>query len=156
MRIDKPELVNALATVLSDSVVLSYKLQGAHWNVVGPDFNEYHDFFAKIYEDVDGAIDATAENIRKLGANAPSRLIDFARLATVDADSEPNNTPSALLSDIHAALEATIASTNYAFKMADSFDEQGIADFLAGRDDMLKKWRWQVAASLHNGESYEG
>lgn len=155
MNIEKPELVNALATVLSDSVVLAYKAQGAHWNVVGPDFHEYHDFFGDIYSDIHSSIDPTAENMRKLGSFAPSRLVDFARMSMVDAESESGYTCKELASDLHAAIEVAIADVNTAFQIATSVNEQGIADFLAGRDDMLKKWRWQLAASLYgHDESY--
>lgn len=155
MNIEKPELVNALATVLSDTVVLSFKAQGAHWNVVGPDFREYHDFFGAIYEDVHGSIDDCAENMRKLGSYAPSRLVDFARLTMLDAESEVGYSCKELASDLHAAVEVAIQSVDVAFQVASSVNEQGIADFLAGRDGMLKKWRWQLASSLYNhDESY--
>ena len=34
-----------------------------------------------------------------------------------------------------------------AFASANKANEQGIANFLAERDDMHKKWRWQLTAS---------
>jgi starvation-inducible DNA-binding protein len=147
MHVSKPELVNALATVLADSVALSYKLQGAHWNVIGADFHQNHEFFAMIYADVDGSIDPTAENIRKLGAPAPSNLSDFGRLTNI-AESMPGSSFQELLKDCYEALEIAIVGVNLAFDIANSSREQGIADFLAGRDDMLKKWRWQMLSSL--------
>ena len=150
MQPNKPELINALATVLSDFVVLSYKLQSAHWNVVGADFHQNHSFFAMIYGDVDGAVDPTAENIRKLGAPAPGTLGDFLRLSNIQ-ESTPGNSFQELLADCYEANEIAISDINYAFQVATSTDEQGIADFLASRDDMHKKWRWQMSASFDNG-----
>lgn len=147
MHVSKPELVNALATVLSDSVVLSYKLQGAHWNVVGADFHQNHEFFAMIYADIDGSIDPTAENIRKLGALAPSNLSDFLRITNI-SESATGNSFQELLKDCYEALEVSITDVNIAFDIASSAREQGIADFLAARDDMLKKWRWQMLSSM--------
>jgi DNA-binding ferritin-like protein len=35
-----------------------------------------------------------------------------------------------------------------AFKEAVKENQQGIANFLAERDDMHKKWRWQLRASI--------
>ncbi len=154
MKIEKPELVNELAVVLADAVVLSYKLQGAHWNVVGPDFNEYHAFFGMIYEDIEASIDPIAENIRKMGAPAPSSLGDFISLTGLNVNADTDFSARALCSSIHASIELAIANVNVAFQVANTMDEQGIADFLAGRDDMLKKWRWQLAASLNM--EYEG
>lgn len=149
MNVEKPELVNALATVLADSVVLSFRLQGAHWNVVGQDFTEYHSFFAAIYEDIDGSIDPLAENIRKLGSPAPASLEDFLSLTTLPTGADYDFTTASLASSVHNSIEIAIANVNSALKVATSVDEQGIANFLADRDDMLKKWRWQLSSSLY-------
>jgi len=155
MMTDKPELVNALATVLSDAIVFTNQAQGAHWNVVGHDFHQYHAFFAEIYEDVEDSIDPLAENIRKLGAMAPYRLQDFARLSNIDDSTECGSTTSELTSYLHASNEIMIEDINYAFALANAMNEQGIADFLAARDDMHKKWRWQLGASLYTGSHSE-
>ena len=71
------ELIQALRVLLSDTVVLSYKAKGYHWNVEGVDFNQYHEFFEDIYTDYDGSIDTFAEWIRKLGDYAPYKLSRF-------------------------------------------------------------------------------
>lgn len=147
--VDKSPLIDAMATVLGDSIVFLYKLQGAHWNVVGPDFHQYHSgFFSMIYEDVEDAIDPAAENIRKLGAFAPSRLQDFARLSNISDDEFTGFYPKDLLQDLYYANEILIKDIERAFALADGLNEQGVADFLAGRDDMHKKWRWQIESSL--------
>jgi DNA-binding ferritin-like protein len=43
--------------------------------------------------------------------------------------------------------DGVIETINKAFKSAEKAGEQGIMDFLASRDDMHKKWRWQLTAS---------
>lgn len=147
--IDKTPLIDAMATLLSDSVVFLFKLQGAHWNVVGPDFHEYHSgFFSMIYDDVEDSIDPAAENIRKLGAFSPTRLQDFLRLSNVPDDEFTSFYPQGMLRDLYYANEIIIKDISRAFDLADALNEQGIADFLAGRDDMHKKWRWQIESSL--------
>ena len=49
----KPATIKALQKVLSDTVVLSFSAQRAHWNVQGIDFNEFHDLFGEIYEETE-------------------------------------------------------------------------------------------------------
>jgi DNA-binding ferritin-like protein len=56
-------LVDSLAECLSNSVVLKNKAQGYHWNVMGPDFGEFHDFFGSYYEDVESAIDHLSQKL---------------------------------------------------------------------------------------------
>ena len=150
MDVQKPELVNALAIALSDSIVFSLKVQGAHWNVMGPDFAQYHEFFQEIYEDAYSAVDPLAENMRKLGATAPSKLVEFARLTNVE-DTEVGCMCIELTKDIQIANAVVLEHLKKTFKVADMFDEQGIADFIAGRIDMHHKWDWQLKATTTQG-----
>lgn len=141
-------LAGALAEVLADSVVLSNIVQGFHWSVKGSDFSEYHAFFAGIYEDIEASVDPTAENILKLGFDAPYLLEDFLGLTSIKAIRVPAADPRTLLMDLAGHLLTIIGCNLNAFAIANDCNEQGIADFLAGRDDILKKHLWQVAASL--------
>jgi len=63
-----------LSALVSSSTLLSDKLHGFHWNVVGPDFGQLHDLFGDAYEEVDEAIDDLAEQLRQLGYPAPYGL----------------------------------------------------------------------------------
>lgn len=150
MDVQKPELVNVLAIALSDAIVFSLKVQGAHWNVMGPDFAQYHEFFQEIYEDSYSAVDPLAENMRKLGATAPSKLVEFARLTNVE-DTEVGCMCIELAKDIQVANSVVLEHLKKTFKVADMFDEQGIADFIAGRIDMHHKWDWQLKATTTQG-----
>jgi starvation-inducible DNA-binding protein len=147
MIIEKPELVEALADNLANAVVLYFKAHGHHWNVTGRDFAEFHEFFEEIYEDIHAQLDPIAENMRKMGANAPYQLQDFMNMSQMQ-DEDVANDPMLMVKDLYVANNIMIASINNAFKIANDLDEQGIADYLAGRDDMHKKWRWQLQAFL--------
>ena len=63
MMVQKPELVEALAEVLGNNVVMYFKAHGHHWNVTGRDFSQFHDFFAMIYEDMLEQFDPVAEDM---------------------------------------------------------------------------------------------
>jgi starvation-inducible DNA-binding protein len=148
----KRELAECLAECLANAVNLSFKAQGHHWNVKGMLFSQFHDFFGMIYEDVHGMIDHTAENMLKLGFDAPYRIVEFARLTSME-DMDCGCDAKAMLYDLLAANTVMIKCVNDCFKAADAADEQGIADFMASRDDMHKKWDWQLRAYLHNIEA---
>lgn len=144
----RKELVRALSTVLSDTVVLKYKVQGAHWNVIGGDFHQYHAFFMEIYLEIDSAIDPIAEQIRTLGASAPFRLSEFSELSNIDQPVRIDSTSRALVQEIHTAIEIALKDIHLAFELANQLNEQGVVGLLAQREDMLKKWRWQLASAL--------
>ena len=139
-------LSNDLKTLLSNVVTMSFVSQGYHWNVEGPDFSQYHAIFREIYEDVYSSIDPIAENLRKLDEYAPFTLSKFIDLRTVESV-EVKPDPKAMAKALLKVNDGVIESINKAFESATKANEQGIADFLSGRDDMHKKWRWQLKAS---------
>jgi starvation-inducible DNA-binding protein len=139
-------LTNDLKILLADSVTMYFVAHGYHWNVEGSDFSQYHALFAEIYEDVYSAIDPLAEDLRKLGEYAPftlSKFIDLRTVESVEVKPEPKAMAKALLK----VNDGVIETINKAFTSATKANEQGIANFLAERDDMHKKWRWQLTAS---------
>lgn len=139
------DLVVALGKLLANVYAMSIKAQGAHWNVEGDKFHQFHDFFSDIYEDVYGSVDPIAENIRKCDSYAPAGLSTFAKM-TIIKDGAPESDAEKLCEDLLLANDKIIASIDVAFKSAVAANEQGIANFLSERDDMHKKWRWQLTA----------
>jgi starvation-inducible DNA-binding protein len=142
-----PAVAECLADSLGNAVVMSFKAQGHHWNVMGPDFSQFHKFFGKIYEDVYGSIDPLAENLRMLGALAPFRLAEFAALSSVE-DMDCGCDAMMMCNDLYAANEVMLNSLNDCFAAATAANQQGIADFIAVRIDMHQKWAWQLRAHL--------
>jgi len=139
-------VVGALQKVLNDTVVFYYAAQRAHWNVEGDDFAQYHELFAGIYEDALGSLDGIAENMRKLQA-FPATLTESVMNASFKDDSDLTEAMG-LASTLLEKNNSLNASVMVAFAEANAANEQGIANFLAERDDMHKKWAWQLRASL--------
>jgi starvation-inducible DNA-binding protein len=139
-------LTNDLKTFLADAVTMYFVAHGYHWNVEGSDFSQYHALFAEIYEDVYSSIDLIAEDLRKLGEYAPFTLSKFIELRTVESvEVAPN--PKAMAKALLKVNEGVLVTIGKAFASATKANEQGIANFLAERDNMHKKWHWQLTAS---------
>lgn len=137
-----------LAALLSTLVSAKFIAQGYHWNVKGRDFREFHEFFSDIYEDFDGAIDPTAENILKLGFDAPYLLGDFQEMTCTNEERIQNGNVEAMLVSLVRVNQALLDASFDAFAVANEANEQGIANFLAERIDQHKKWNWQLTAAL--------
>jgi len=144
---NRSELSSAIAVVLGSAVTMYFKAHGHHWNVKGRDFAEFHDFFNEIYEDIYNSIDPTAELMLKMGHDAPYRLQDFIDLNQTQ-DMDVTDDPFSMLADLYAANDVLIAVVDQALDIAAKYNEQGVINFLADRDDMHKKWRWQIGAYL--------
>ena len=143
----EPHLVSVLEQLLADSVALSFRAQGYHWNVKGSDFSEYHSLFGSFYSDIYGTVDPIAENILKLGYDSPFDITSFAQMSPLATSQVESNMCQAMAFDLYQASEYMVAQLKNAFAVADAANEQGIADFIAGRIDAQQKWSWQLKAS---------
>lgn len=142
----KTELARNLACVLASSYVVQTKLHGFHWNVKGKDFTEFHEFFGMLQEDIYGSIDGLAENILKLGYDAPGTLSEMIKLSCVDNETVHVGEPIDMVLQFLHDNEKLIDKIQVASDQAEVCREYGIMDFLAGREDMHKKWSWQARA----------
>ena len=141
------DLPTELTQLLADVVSFYFRAHGAHWNVKGSDFSEYHALFNSIYEDVYSSIDPIAENLRKIGSLAPFRLTEFAAMSELQ-DANVGQDPLALARDLISANDVVLDCVADAFECATNYGQQGIANFLADRMDKHQFWKWQLTASL--------
>ena len=142
-----PDLNEELTELLADVVSFYFRAHGAHWNVKGADFSEYHKLFQKIYEDVYESIDPLAENLRKLGSIAPFTLGSFMALRCLEDAPTILQDPIALANDLLTANDMILDELSDAFDCASMYNQQGIANFLAGRIDSHQYWKWQLTVS---------
>lgn len=136
-------LVEMMKKVLADTFAMYLKAHNYHWNVEGPNFPQYHEFFSNLYEELHGAVDPIAEQIRALGAYAPGSFTRFQDMTDIEDElNVPMGTEMAnrLMLDNQIVLN----TLNIAFKLADQLDKQGLADFLAGRIDVHSKHGWML------------
>jgi HK97 family phage prohead protease len=143
-----PDLGEELSELLANVVIFYFRAHGAHWNVKGADFSEYHKLFLKIYEDVYSSIDPIGENIRKLGNIAPFTLMSFLELCEIDDAPQTLQDPIALANDLLMTNDIILDELSDAFDCASNYGQQGIANFLAGRIDQHQFWKWQLTSSL--------
>jgi starvation-inducible DNA-binding protein len=140
-------LADDLKTLLATQYAFVIKAQFFHWNVEGRDFSQLHKFFGKIYEEVNGAIDATAEYIRIMEEYTPGSFERFQELSLITGQIK---VPRArlMLQELLADNQVVIDLLNQCFASADEENQQGIADFIAGRIDAQGKHGWMLKAFL--------
>jgi DNA-binding ferritin-like protein len=73
-------------------------------------------------------------------------LSKFSDLRTIEAK-DVNPEPKAMAKELLRLNDGILESIAKAQEAANKANEQGIMNFLAERDDMHKKWRWQLKAS---------
>ena len=136
-------LQEIMKKVLADTFALYLKAHQYHWNVEGSNFPQYHEFFGNLYEELHGAVDPIAEQIRALDTYAPGSFARFSELTDIEDElAVPAGVEMArrLMTD----NDRVLATLNIAFKLADTMDKQGLADFIAGRIDTHSKHGWML------------
>lgn len=141
-------LADTLKTLLATSYAFLIKAQNFHWNVEGPDFPQYHEFLGNLYNEVwENAIDQTAELIRQLDSYTPGSIARFSELNQI---SDQTKIPRAelMIAELYEDNTRILSMWKEAFHVAEDADEQGIADFIAGRIDAHAKHGWMLRSIL--------
>lgn len=140
------ELVQQMKVCLASTFSFYLKTHNFHWNVEGPDFSQYHSFFDGLYNELWGAVDSIAEHIRALDSYAPGSLGRFAQLSVVD---DQINIPNAkaMFVELMQDNQKMISELTKAYRLAESNNQVGLANFLQDRIDIHNKHSWMLKAT---------
>ena len=141
-------LVTTLQKMLAVAYVLYHTIHGFHWNVKGSDFYEYHKLFNEIYDDIYESVDTIAENIIKLGGEAPFAMSQLVKISGIAETGLFSKNPVELSKKFYDMNQEYIQNNKKAFKVANKDNEQGVANFIAERIDQHQKWGWFLKASI--------
>ena len=135
------KFVNQLKIAFASQYAFAIKTQNYHWNVEGTDFYQKHKMFQMIYEEVYGAVDDFAENIRKIKAYTPASLYRFSALAAIDDEVEILE-PQAMVAELLRDAEKMQEIMKVLFVEAENLGHHGLSNFLADRQDAFAKHAW--------------
>jgi len=139
------ELVDQMKVVLASTFAFYLKVQNFHWNIEGPNFNQYHDFLGELYTEIWESVDEIAEHIRALDVYVPASLSRYSQLTVID---DQINIPTALkmFSELQLDNQKLKAEITKAYRLAESANELGLSNFLQGRLDIHAKHGWMLRA----------
>jgi starvation-inducible DNA-binding protein len=137
----------SLKTAFASEYAFALKAQNFHWNTEGPLFYQHHLLFERIYDEVYGAIDQFAEELRALQVYAPASYSKFSMLTKVE---DENAVPdwNGMLAELLVDSERMAEIFRITFDMAEEHGDHGLSNFLADRQDQHKKHSWMLRASL--------
>jgi starvation-inducible DNA-binding protein len=139
------ELIQQMKELLADTFAFRLKTQYYHWNIEGPDFAQYHKFLGKLYEEIDSAVDETAEKIRSLNSYAPGSFQRYLELATIQCDD--NIIPAVeMLDKVKIDNDVLRNKLKQVRNKAEASGEFGLVNFLEGRLDAHDKHAWMLKA----------
>ena len=145
-------LVDNMKNLLGSSVGLYIKAANFHWNVEGPNFPEYHEFFGEYYADIYGTIDTIAEYIRALDSYTPASLKRFSELSLIQDQTMQQPAPG-MFQELFNDNATMLSFLNSTFDVAIGERQQGIANFIAERIDAHQKHQWMIRSILKSTAS---
>lgn len=144
--------MNELELYLKELQSMAMKIyaqsHGYHWNIEGRTFKQDHSFLLEIYEDVFDSIDTYAESLRKIGAKAPFGLQQLQQNSGLRIDDSLDLNAKEMFVELAKTNIQIIDKLKDGFDAATKVRENGIANFLADRQDKHAFWQWQLTATL--------
>ena len=141
------ELIVALRKTLATNFSLYLKTHMFHWNVEGPNFNDYHAFWATVYADLWAQSDILAEYLRQAGQYAPGSLSVYTQISDVQ-DEEGFPSASAMFQQFLVDNQKMIDLYNRLYDAAEAAKECQISNYAADRLGAHKKHAWMARSIL--------
>lgn len=94
--------IDRLNHAVADLTLLAQKVRLCHWNVEGPGFLDYHEFFEELYTFLSENVDEVAERVRALQAYPVATLAEMIELSHLkeNANLTSKDMVAELLSDL--------------------------------------------------------
>ena len=142
-------IIDELKVSLANHIEAALTVQGYHWNVTGIDFSQYHSFFGEVYVEYFDQVDRLAEYVRIISKAEEyvNASVDVVKLnKTIKSKVIVGSKPKEMVAEIIVLNDVLTENISSLFKLANSSNEQGLADYCAGYLDSLAKLRWKLVA----------
>jgi starvation-inducible DNA-binding protein len=145
-----------LNTLLASEFVVLTQTLNYHWNLVGPEFHDYHLLFDKHYREIFSLIDDIAERVRALGSIALGTLKEFIHSSRIREDEGDIPAPRDMVFRLLVNHEVIIRSIREGINLTgENNKDMGTNNFLAETIEKHEKMAWMLRSLLERG-SWKG
>ena len=137
------ELVAQLKVAQATMFSFMLKSWNFHWNVTGPNFQEYHEFFGTLYKDAAANVDILAEHIRICDAKAPGSLSKFMELSNI-TDTITDVSASGMITELTTNNVVLMEELRKVRNQATSNGKIGIVNDVEGLLALHDKLAWKL------------
>jgi starvation-inducible DNA-binding protein len=146
---DQKISADILNKLLADEFVLLAKTLNYHWNLVGPEFHDYHILFNDQYHVIFELTDQIAERARAVGGIALGSMADFIASSTLKEDNGDIPAPKDMVSILLHDHEAIIRSFREGINVtAEDNRDIGTSNFLTEIMQKHEKIAWMLRSLL--------
>jgi starvation-inducible DNA-binding protein len=141
-------LIQQLRTILGTNFGLYFKAHSFHWNVEGPNFNDYHAFLGLLYNAVWLNTDLIAEKLRMLGVYAPPSIARMLENCDISTDAIAIPDARMMFMELKVDNERLITHLRAGIVAAEGANEPAIGNFLQDLLDQHQKHAWMISSII--------
>jgi starvation-inducible DNA-binding protein len=137
--------ITAMNRLVAEYSVRSQNARFCHWNVVGPNFQDDHEFYGELYDELSDEVDLFAERVRALEEHPISSFSDILKTAKAKEYSLPMNARQMQkkMLDDYTSLSKLMA------ELADETEDDLVTqDIIVGSKRQIDKRAWMLRALL--------
>ena len=135
--------------LLASEFLLLMQTLNYHWNLVGPEFHDYHLLFDKQYKEIFERIDDIAERVRALGGIALGSLSDMIQQSPLTEDTGDIPSPKTMVENLLDQHESLIKEIRTDIdKTGENNRDMGSNNFLADLIEKHEKTAWMLRSLL--------
>jgi len=136
--------IKPLINLFADNFTVYTKAHGYHFNIVGPDFYQYHKLFNEVYDYLYEQHDILGELIRQNRSKVPTGMAELCDLTVMDCKVD-NPAGIEMAKDLMQDLESLSASAQALYDSCnDAACETLIGEYAAG----INKLRWFLESTI--------
>jgi len=144
---DRTISIQLLNKILAGEFVLLMQTLNYHWNLVGPEFHDYHLLFDDHYKAIFSKIDDIAERVRAVGGQALGSMTMMLEKSPLAEDKGSVPTPKVMVLNLLAQHEALIQEIRSAINTtAENNRDMGTSNFLTDLIEKHEKIAWMLRA----------
>lgn len=144
---DRTNSIEALNKILAGEFVLLVQTLNYHWNLVGPEFHDYHLLFDDHYKAIFSKIDDIAERIRSVGGQAIGSMATILTTSSIKEDRGPVPTSKIMIRNLLTQHETLIQEIRSAINTtAENNRDMGTSNFLTDLIEKHEKIAWMLRA----------
>jgi starvation-inducible DNA-binding protein len=140
---------NILNKILAGEFVLLVQTLNYHWNLVGPEFHDYHLLFDGQYKAIFEKIDEIAERVRAVGGIALGSMADMIKEALLKEDVGGVPSPRTMVENLLGQHELLIKEIRGGInKTSENNRDMGTSNFLSELIEKHEKFAWMLRSLL--------
>ena len=129
----------------SESVMLIQTLN-YHWNLVGPEFHDYHLLFDKQYNVLFADMDKLAERVRAIGGQAAGSMKEILSISPLKEDTGKLPEPKKMVVNLLKQYESLIEQLRDGITHLEKSKDYGTRKFLEDLIEQHEKTAWMLRA----------